>query len=484
MKTKSGAIGIRWAYLSNAVSYITQPIVLILLARVLTPSDFGLIAMALVVITFFDLFRDMGLSQALIYQRGATQELASTAFWTQFLLCITIFGLIWAIAPLISVYYRDARLVPILRAMAGIFLLSPLIDIPYALLLRALHFKALFVRQGVPTLVGGVVSIALGWTGFGVWSLVIGQLVGRGIAGAISLWVSRWVPAFEIKAGLIRSLLRFGGQVSLQKVLGWIIVWIDRWFVGRFLGAASVGIYHVGMRLGEVPYLASGSPMALVAYPVMVRDNQDGLEIRHRYLSYLRGIALIGLPLGISMVLVMPFAVPGILGPQWAQSTEVFQVILLGQTLACFVSLNPEVFKALGRPDIMSRFFLVRAAISVPVYFLAARENILTLAFAHLLLVILFAPINMYITMRIADIKFKQILSSIRSGMVVATALIPIGLLYWWQGPQVIYADIINTALLIILLLGTGTVILRMVDLEAFHQMKKIMMPTLPVKRE
>ncbi|MBC7232371.1 MAG: lipopolysaccharide biosynthesis protein [Chloroflexi bacterium] len=483
MKKQSiDASGIRWAFLSNAASYITQPIVLILLARVLTPSDFGLLAMALTVVTFFELFRDMGLSQALIRQEGNPQELASSAFWTQFVLSIAMFGFVWAIAPLVGMYYRDLGVVPVLRVMAGLFLLYPFVDIPYAFLLRDLRFRALFLRQGVPALVGGGISLLLGWTGFGVWSLVVGMLMGRMTAGAVSMWMARWWPSFRISSETI-SMLRFGSQVSFQKVLGWVIVWLDRWFVGRFLGTASLGVYQVAMRIGEIPYLASGSPLALVAYPIMAQDSRERADIKRRYLSYLQGVALIGFPLGIGMVLIMPFAIPSILGPKWAHSIKVFQVILLYQTLGCIVSLNPEVFKALGKPEIMSYFFIARAIISVPVYFFAAQRDIMTLALAHLVLVLLFAPINMFITMRMVGLKLKQLLLALRSGLIMAVALSLIGLFYWWRGAQVIHSDGVNTALLAVLLIGVGIFILRMADAQAFRQMKRIIIPSLQAER-
>jgi O-antigen/teichoic acid export membrane protein len=469
--------GIKWAYLSNFLVYGIQPLTLAILARLLTPEDLGLMAMASTVTGFIRLFKDLGLGQALIQHRGRTEEVADTAFWLQLLFGTIWFISVWIAAPLIASYYHREEVIPILRTLGVLFLIYPFSDVPLSILVRDLEFKALFFRQAAPLLFSSLVSIALAYAGFGAWALVFGSIVGAGATAIVVLWISEWYPGFRFKGQILAKLLNFGMHVSIQNILGWLIVSVDQVFVGRFLGAHDLGIYRMGFTLGDMPWSLISGPFNLVLYSVLCKASSDLYVVRKQYLAAMRWLTLINVPVGIAVASLAPSIVPLFLGPKWTGVIPILQLIALVGTLASVVTMNPEVYKAIGRPDIMSKFLLVRAIVSLPLYYFAAQKGIVVLAAMHLGLTLVFAPINTAICMHVLHINVKELFLQIREGMAIGGVLITIGMLYRLVVAKFVVPEPINGVGLLGIFLLIGGVTLWYFDRGVIQQLASIVKP-------
>jgi len=429
LKTKITG-GIKWAYLSNFLVYGIQPLTLAILARLRTPEDFGLMAMASTVTGFIRLFKDLGLGQALIQHRGRTEEVADTVFWLQLLFGIVWFVGIWIAAPLIGGYYHREEVISILRTLGVLFLIYPFSDVPLSILVRELEFKALFFRQAAPLLFSSFISITLAYIGFGAWALVFGSITGAGATAIIVLWISEWHPKIRFKGQILAKLLNFGAHVSVQNILGWLIISVDQVFVGRFLGAHNLGIYRMGFTLGDMPWSLISGPFNLVLYPVLCKANSDLSAVKRQYLAAMRWLTLINMPVGIAVAFLAPSIVSIFLGSKWTQVTPVLQLLALVGAIASIVTMNSEVYKAIGRPDVMSKFLLVRAMVSLPSYYFAAQKGVVILAATHLGLTLIFAPVNALICMHVLHINMKELFLQIRGGIAISEVFIALGILY------------------------------------------------------
>lgn len=393
--------GVRWVLLSNLLARVAQPLFAILLARVLTPADFGLIAVVMVVMTLVALFQDMGLKQALVQRQGADDRLASTVFWLALALGIGWFLLLFVCAPWIGGLFHQPEMVPLVRLMAVQFLITPFGLVQEARLLKELAFKRLFWAEGLAVMLPGATALWLAYGGYGPWALAIGLLSGIAIRTGSLWWMVPWRPGPMSGRGELLRLFRFGGWVSAEAGLGWLIMYADQAFAGRFLGAGQVGLFRMGFALALLPVTAISQALGQVLFPAFSRHQDNLPEVARGFATCLRLISLLSVPVGVMIWQFVDPVLVWLLGAKWAPSVPVVQVLAVAGVMASLVALAPPLYRAIGRVDIMPRFFLVRAAVSVPAYWYGAQAGIVALAQVHLALVLLFAPINLYIATRV-----------------------------------------------------------------------------------
>lgn len=392
---------VKWSLLSTVVSRLGPPLFTIVLARLLAPGEFGLVAMAMVVITFVTMFQDMGFRPALVQRREISEELKNAVFWGTALFGLVFFLLLFALAPLAGQMYRSAEVVPVLRMLAVLFLITPLGTVHGAMLARELDFRRLFWIELIPAVVPGVVAISLALAGLGVWALVWGTLAGVCVR-TIGLWRAvAWRPSGGPHFREWPGLLRFGGWVSVESILGWSITYADFLFAGRYLGAAQVGYYRLGVSLVLLPARTVGLSLGRVLFPAFSRVQADMAQVRDGFERTFRLVAVLMVPVAaVGMVYADPI-VPLLLGEKWRPVIGVMQVLAPTGALAALASVAPPLYRAIGRVTIMPRFFMARAAVSVPVYWLAAQQGLMELVWASLLLTLCFFPVNIAVAVRV-----------------------------------------------------------------------------------
>jgi O-antigen/teichoic acid export membrane protein len=276
---------------------------------------------------------------------------------------------------------------------------------------KELEFKRLFYFNLIPAIIPGTLSVILAYLGYGVWALVYGSIMSS-ITLAISIWFSiPWRPRLEYRLDILKELIGFGGFISFEAFLGWGITKIDNLFVGKFLGVGQLGIYSFGWNIGFWPLQNLLSPLTRIFYPMFSGFKGDIEIVKKYYLKIMELIAIITFPVGTVIALTAHLFIPAILGQKWISAIPVIQLLSIMGILGLIVSVAPTVYKAIGRPDIMPKFMLVRALFSVPVYFWFSQKGIIPLCIAHLILAILFVPINSYISMRVLNISFSELLN-------------------------------------------------------------------------
>lgn len=414
------AAGARWAFLSGAVARLTPPLYTIVLARILSPADFGLVAVSMVVIAFVGLFQNLGFKQALVQSREPAPPLMAAVFWAGLGLGVTWFTLVYLTAPLAADLYRNPEVVPVLRALGALFLITPLAAVPEALLLRELDFRRLFAVEVLPAVVPGVVAIGLGLAGFGVWALVCGTLTGAVLqTGGLWILVS-YRPGRPPGRGPWRTLFRFGGWVSLEALLSWIVTYVDQAFAGRYLTAAQVGFYRMGFSLALLPATGVTQVLARVLFPAFSRVQDDRAQVREGFEKTVRLVALVAVPLGAGLVAFADPVIPLLLGARWAPTTRIVELLGIVGVLSAVVNVAPPLYRATGRVDIMPKFFLARAAFSVPAYWFAAQHGPVALAAAHLALAACFVPVNLGIACLVFNASVRSVLGAVGMPLLYA----------------------------------------------------------------
>lgn len=399
----------KWVFLSTIFSKVWQPIVTIILARFLIPEDFGLMAMLLVAISFADLFKDMGMSAFLVWKREEVPEVADIVFITSIVSGTAWYLILYFTAPYLASFFHNDIIVTLLRIFSFTFVINAFSTVHSTLLSRRLFFRKIFLFGVISRLTTGIISIFLAISGFGVWSLIIGPLTGS-VLNLFVMWgFVPWRPRLRYDWGVAREMLKFGGNISLETFFVWLIMTADNVFVGRLLGASQLGIYNLGFNLAHWPATNVTNPLSGLLFPTFCELQTNKEELRKIYLKVLLYVSIIVVPIGLMLFILSPYLIPLIYGNKWLEMVPIVRILATMGVFSAIVSIAGPIYKAIGRPDILVKFFAIRAGISIPIYYYTVKNGLISLSIAHLVLVLIFAPINLYIAMRILSISYQDI---------------------------------------------------------------------------
>lgn len=391
-----------WNFAAEGVGLLLPSLLLILLARVLDPEDFGVFALLTIIIIPIQTIIVTPLSEAVIQSKR--EDIADFIFTTQLLVGLLSAALLFLAADSISALFSQPELAPPLRVSGLLLLVNPFVDTAIRLNMRNLAFRAVFVRRIVTPLGNAIISIPLACYGFKYWSLVWGQIGGFALAAVIVLAMGDWRPRLNFDYGKSITDIRFTAQMILQGAVRWVRSHSDNAILGYHIAVDSLGQYDLARRLANLPFGALVEPVAQVMYAVMSDKVRREEEIRSLVMLAQRRVLLISFPLCVFLVSNAEGLVLLVLGPKWIDITQLFALIAILGAIATTVRGNTEVFKALGRPEIMTKFMLIRAVFTLPIFLLLAPYGAYAMVAGMLALACFFSPVNIYITLRIAGI--------------------------------------------------------------------------------
>lgn len=312
---------------SQGVKFIINMATTVVLARLLTPQDYGLIGMVMVVIGFVALFKNMGLSAATMQREEINHQQVSTLFWINFAVSLCLMLLTAALAPIIARFYHEPRLTWITIALASSFLFSGLVVQHEALLRRQMRFIPLAIAEIVSVVIAIAVGIILAWRGAGYWALVANQLI-LGFVYALSLWiVCRWRPGPPVRYSGVRSMLAFGGNLTGFGFFNYFSRTLDNLLIGRVWGVQQLGLYVKAYQLLLLPIDQLSTPLDGVAVPALSRLLNEPERYRQAYLRMLEKVAMLSMPGVALMISTSDWLVRLMLGPQWVEAGRIFALL-------------------------------------------------------------------------------------------------------------------------------------------------------------
>jgi O-antigen/teichoic acid export membrane protein len=358
---------------AEAVKLVFRTGSLMVLARLLDPRDFGLVGMVIAVTGFLEIFKDAGLSMVTIQRPSITDEQISTLFWLNMLFGITLFAMSLAIAPLLVAFYRESRLFWVTAALASGFIFSGAAAQHGALLQRQMRFAALAAIDISSLSAGIAVGVAMAVSGCGYWSLV-GMYVTLPAVAGILLWlVGAWIPGFPRRKVGARSMLRFGGTLSLNGVIVYLLNNVDKVLLGRFYGAEILGLYGRAYQLISIPTANLNSAIGSVAFAALSRIQDDADRFKNYFLKgYSLVLALI-LPVTVACPLFADDIILVILGPKWNDVVPLFR--LLAPTVLALALVSPFSWLILAKGEVgkILKMSLLAAGVVISGYVIGLR---------------------------------------------------------------------------------------------------------------
>ncbi|MBA4375976.1 MAG: hypothetical protein C0401_07370 [Anaerolinea sp.] len=392
---------IKWSALIELLSYISQPVVQLILARLLLPEDFGLVGIAVIVINFSQIFWDAGLAKALIQTNEPINKAANVVFWVNSVLGVVIYGLLFIGAPWIAEFYNSPASMPILRVMGIQAVLYSFISVQQALMMRGLSFRQLFwIRLGV-AFIPALFSIPLALIGYRAWALVAGTLAGSSV-NLVLFWVSSpWRPSMDFDWQLAGRLFRFGFWVIGESLIAWFMIYGDNLIVGKFLGVRDLGIYQLGWTVTGVIFGLALNPFLSVLYPTFSRLQGDIQAIRQTFVKVNRVIISISLPVGVGLFLIGG-EMENLFGAMWAGLGFVISIIgLMKGGIAWLVGVNSEIYRAMGRPDVNAKLGFLFALFYLPAFLIGVQYGLRIFTVTRLVVALIALPIHIYMCARL-----------------------------------------------------------------------------------
>ncbi len=404
------------------------------LARLLGPKDFGLVGMVTVFTGVLLVFRDFGLSSAAIQRITVTEEQISTLFWVNILVGTLLTLLTVAMAPVIAAFYHEPRLLEVTVVLAPGFLFNAAGVQHGALLQRQMRFTDLAVINTVSLIVGTVIAIGGAEAGYGYWALVAMTVLSP-LINTLGLWLTAaWVPGMPRKRTGIRSMMHFGGTVTLSSLVVYVASNCEKVLLGRFWGVDALGIYGRAYQLINIPTDNLNSAAGEVAFSALSRLQNDPSRLRSYFLKGYSLVLALTLPVTIACAILADDIIVVLLGPKWMPAAPIFR--LLAPTILVFAIANPLSWLvcSLGMVRRSLKMSLVIAPLMIASYVMGLPHGPRGVAFAYSAVMMLWLLPVIAWSVHGTAISFKDVLSTVSrplaSSVVAGVAALSVRLVY------------------------------------------------------
>ncbi|MET1052380.1 MAG: lipopolysaccharide biosynthesis protein [Mycetocola sp.] len=412
---------------------LLQVVSVVVLARLLSPHDYGLVAMVLAIIGIGEVFRDFGLSSAAVQAPTLSRGQRDNLFWINTGLGVALAGLVFLFAPLIAALYGEPELELLARVLAVTFVLNGLTTQYRADRNRNLRFTVLAVSDIVAALVGLGVALVTAIAGWGYWALAAQQLA-QGIIGLIILASSaRWIPHLPDRTAPMRPLLSFGGNLVASQLIGYITNNVDSVIIGVRLGAAPLGIYNRGFQLLMQPLGQLRAPTTSVALPVLSRLSADPT----RYGAFvIRGQQALGYTLVAGLSVAIAAAEPLtalLLGSQWSDVPPILRLLAIAGIFQTLAYVGYWVYLSRGLTGDLLRYTMVTSVLRITCILVGSTWGLVGVAAGYAIGPALAWPISLFWLSRRTELPLRALVTGACRMLTVAAISSALGWLCSWQ---------------------------------------------------
>lgn len=406
--------GTGWYFFSFFSGKLMSFLTTVILARLLTKDDFGLVAYALTFISFLEVTNSFGIDLSLIYHKE-DERTSNASFWLTTAIGLSLFLITFFMAPWVGVFFNDTRVIPILRVMGLTFIFQSLGGTHSFLLRKKLAFGLSFVPDFTGSISKGVISILCAYMGYGSWSLVWGQ-VGGSFLTLIILWVIfPWRPAFMFDTSAARSLLAYGFKIMGVDIISILSSNVDYLFVGRYLGSEILGVYTLAFRLPELLIGGFARIMGNVMFPIFTHMKDTTGDMAYGLYTTTRYVSLITVPLGVGLALVArPFTLL-VFTEKWIDLVPIIQALAIFSTINTLTYNIGTLFKAEGHPHWITWLELGRFLLLLPSFIWAVIfvKSVVLVAWMHAVVSLLLGVSTIVIAHKKLGILWTEILKAI-----------------------------------------------------------------------
>lgn len=397
--------GLIWSFIQNSGTQIFTLLNFLVLARLLTPETFGLIALANVFLAFMQIFLEQGFAKALIQREELEPEHLEAAFWSQVVLGIFLTILTFLTAGLVAEIFRQPKLIPILQCLSSIFIIGSLSHVHNALLSREFAFKVMAGRSLWGSIISGAIGIGMAVSGYGVWSLVTLTITHKLFYLLFTWSTVDWRPKWQFSPQHFRDLYSFGMYLFGFKLVKFFDKRADNLLIGYFLGEVALGYYAIAYRILETTIALLVGTVSKVALPTFSRLQTEPERFRQLFYQTTQLTSLIAFPVYFGIIVFAPELIVTLFGQQWIPSIVAMRILALEGIVVSISLFHRAVFLSMGKPDWNLRLVVLSATINLMACAFAVRWGINAVAAAYLLSGYLIFPVSQWAVSRLVKIE-------------------------------------------------------------------------------
>ena len=417
--------GIAWSAGAQIGKQALGFFITMILMRLLSPSDFGLMGMVTVFTGFAWLFSAFGFGDALIQSQVVEERHYSSVFWLNILISIILMGTFLLAAPAIAHFYKEPRLVALILISSFIFPIGSLSGVQHSILTKKLEFKKIGIIETFSMIVAGVAAILIAYSGYGVYALVWKIFIHTSLRVIIVWIVSAWTPRliFDFKA--IKDLMGFSLNLFGLQIFNYWVRNADNLLIGKFIGSSGLGIYSRAYSLMLLPVVQVNRVLGRVIFSALSKIQEDKRRIKSIYLRAIYSIGLISFPLMLGLAVVSKEFILVLFGPKWEAAIPVLQVLCLVGLFQSIASTTGWIYNSQGKTDLHFKWGIFGGILTFIAFSIGINWGVMGVAVAYLIRVYGISYFHLAIPAKLINLTFKEIIQRL-SGIFFAALLMAV----------------------------------------------------------
>lgn len=400
--------GIKWNAIGNITNIVTSFVIGIVLARLLTPTDYGIIGVYSFFFAIASVFINGGFSMAIVHKQDLTPEDCSTAFWYNMLLGVIFYALFYVTSPLFADFFNIPELRAILRVTALGLIIGALTTVQNTLFVKQVNFKTISLINLLCNVISGAIGITLAYWGYGVWALVWIGLT-NGILNTIFLWYfSKWHPQFVFSKKSFFSMFSYGNKILGTRLIETVRQEISSFIIGKFFNAKTLGLFTKGVSNSKILSTNISNILCSVTFPVLAKIQNDDIYLIS---VYHRMIRLSSMVIFFLMFLLAALAHPIIIflySEKWEGAVIFMQLISFSLMFEHINVINNNIFNVKGRSDILFRLEFVKCAIFLSLLLLSIKFGVVALCIAMIIYTQIAIVLNTWQTKKLLGFGYRS----------------------------------------------------------------------------
>lgn len=413
--------GIAWNTIGKISNQILQFILSVILMRLLLPSDYGLLAMAMVLIGFASIFNEFGFSSALVQNQNINESHRSSIFWLNIIIGSILTLLFFILANTIARFYNNENLTVVIKYLSFSFLISSITIVPGTLLQKEMRYDLINKIDVSIVLLSGILSVYLAYTGWGVMSLVFQSLFSQIVKVPLLYTASKWKPNFIFNKNSIKELFAYSAYLTGFSIINYGARRSDDLLIGKFMGADSLGIYSRAYGLMLMPINQVIGLVSNVMFPALSSIQNDKERVKRIFLNVIQVLAFITFPMMIGLIAVADNFILGIFGSKWAEVIPIIRILAFVGVLQTIANPSGWIYTSQGKTDWMFWWGVFGSgSIIIAIVIGVLIGSIYSVAIAYLIINIILAYPVIAIPGRLINMKFSEVYGSVLHILIIS----------------------------------------------------------------
>lgn len=431
VKGKSVLSGLFWSFGERITAQLVTFIITIILARILTPGDYGSVSLILVFITLANVFVSNGFGESLVQKQNATEEDFSTIFWCSFIFSIILYIALFLAAPFIAQFYGIELLCPLIRVLAIKLPISSISTVQHAYVSKHMQFKKFFFSTLGGTIASGLVGVVMAYLGYGPWAVVAQYLVNTTIDTVVLLFIVPWRPRFCFEWDSAKELMRFGWKMMVSAFISSAYGEIRSLIIGKVYSSEDLAQYKRGHQFPQLFITNINSAVSAVIFPAISLVNDDIAEVRRLTRKSMIVTSYCIFPIMVGLAVVANPLVRFLLTDKWLPCVPFLQLACISYALQPIQTANCQAIKSIGRSDIYLKMEIAKKTIGIGLLIALMNHGVMAIAISEVIAVAISAIISVIPNKRLIGYSYfeqlKDLLPSVVLSAIMGLIIYPIG---------------------------------------------------------